>query len=69
MYFWEHVAEFEKSILISINASNALKMREASQFCALLIETAKYSMNIGRTNRAWAYLLMAKSYWDHTYKR
>ena len=67
MNFWNNVADFEKSILISINSGNALKLRNKSQFCASLIETAKFSMNIGRTNRAWAYLLLAKMYWNSTH--
>ena len=66
MKFWNDVADVEKSILTSINSDNVLKLREKSQFCASLIETAKFSMNIGRTNRAWAYLLMAKKYWNST---
>jgi recombinational DNA repair protein RecT len=66
MNFWKDVANFEKSMLTSINSDNALKLRDKSQFCASLIETAKFSMNIGRTNRAWAYLIMAKMYWNST---
>jgi len=61
--FWKLVIEFEESMASSINSENALGLRKKSQFCASLIETAKYSMNIGRTNRAVAYLLLARKYW------
>ena len=64
MNFWKDITNLEKSMLTSINSNNAPKLRNKSQFCASLIETAKFSMNIGRTNRAWAYLLIAKMYWN-----
>ncbi len=66
MNFWKEVVGVEKSILTSINSGNALKLRKESQFCASLIEAAKFSMNIGRTNRAWAFLLIAKKFWNST---
>lgn len=61
--FWKLVIEFEESMAASINTGNALGLRNRALFCASLIETAKFSMNIGRTNRAIAYLLLAKKYW------
>lgn len=64
MDFWENVANIEKSILASINSNNALKLRDESQLCAFLIESAKFSMSIGRSNRAWTYLIIAKKYWN-----
>ena len=64
MDFWKDVALIENAIFASINSHNVLKLREQSLFCSSLIQAAKYSMNIGRTNRAWAYLFMAKKYWS-----
>ena len=62
--FWKDISDIEEMIYTSINSDNALKLRIKSQLCASLIETAKYSMNTGRTYRAWAYLLMAKKFWN-----
>lgn len=64
MDFWNNVTNVEKSIHASINTGNVLKLRNKSALCASLLETAKFSMNIGREKRAWAFLLMAKQYWN-----
>ena len=64
MDFWKEISYLEKSIFANLNANTALKLRANSQICASMIEIAKYSMYLGRINRAWAYLITAKKFWD-----
>lgn len=63
MSYWKEVNSLERLIDLDINQQNAFKLRAKSQLCASLIETSKLAMNIGRTNRAWAFLLLARIYW------
>ena len=63
MTYWKEIHSIESSIESSINQQNAFKLRAKSQLCASFIESSKLAMNIGRTNRAWAFLLLAKVYW------
>lgn len=65
MDFWKELAGVEQSVQSSINRYNALQLRPKLELYVSLIESSKFAMNTGRTNRAWAYLLMATAYWNN----
>lgn len=69
MDFLIETKKMEKIIQSSINQYNALDLRKKAQFCASLIETSKFSMDLGRTYRAWSFLLMARKYWESVLRR
>lgn len=69
MDFWKETNKIEAAMQSDINYYNALLVRSRSDYSALLLESSKYAMCIGRTNRAWALLFMAKYYWDKSRKQ
>lgn len=68
MDFWKELQDFEHRRLSDINQYNVLALRSKSSYCTSLIKSAKYAMSIGRENRAWALLVMAKYYWKNSSK-
>lgn len=64
MDYWKEIKKFESVMREDINNYNVRNLRTNADFCSSIIANSKYSMYIGRTNRAWALLLMAKSHWD-----
>lgn len=64
MDYWKELKNFEKVMQEDIDYYNVLKLRSCADICSTLIANSKYAMCIGRTNRAWALLVMAKSYWE-----
>jgi hypothetical protein len=68
MDYWFEVKKVEKQIESCINQYNALDLRSKAQITVSLIETSKFSMNVGRVNRAWAFLLIARNYWKNVIK-
>ena len=65
MDYWFEVIKFEKQVKSRINQYNALDLRKKAQITVSLIESSKFSMNVGRAYRAWALLLMARNYWKN----
>lgn len=68
MDYWLEAKKIETQIQSCINQYNALNLRQKTQFAVSLIESSKFSMNIGRVYRAWALLLMARKYWENIIK-
>ena len=64
MDYWKELNIFESVMQENINNNNLLKLRSCADICSALIANSKYAMCVGRTNRAWALLLMAKSHWE-----
>lgn len=69
MDFWKELKAFENKMQSDISQYNALQLRSKSGYCTSLIESSKYAMYVGRTNRAWALLLMANYYWKNSKQR
>lgn len=65
MDYWKELHDFESMMQDEINAYNVLKLRTCADICSSLIASSRYAMFIGRTNRAWALLLLAKTHWDN----
>lgn len=63
MDFWKEVENLNNSICADLNQFKAIELIKELEIYQDLIQSAKYSMNIGRTFRAWAFLGLAKIYW------
>ena len=66
MDYWKELNNLVMKMQSDINPYNVWKLRSNSDFCSSLIKYSKYAMYAGRTNRAWALLIMAISYWENT---
>jgi len=64
MDYWKELNNFESIMQENIDNYNVWNLRSCADICSSLIANSKYAMFVGRTNRAWALLLMAKSHWE-----